>query len=397
MLNKKIRRLILYVFIILCTIMSLNFEMNNVYGETSSKSISSELLGKAGDSLRLGDFTDELEGYIADSDMGDISLNNIVKDSISGRGIEFDGILEKIVNVLAKEIIIAIKAGIAIVIILIISAIFKSLELERGSSIGNIVNLVTFMVVVSLVGGTYLEIIKLFSATITAMCGTMQIITPFILGILIATGGAVTSTIVQPIILFVASSIGMCINYFILPFITVGLSMKIISGISESIKLDKLGGLFTKTAMWTVGVAFAIFLGIISIESQVATSVDSVVIKGTQAAVSNTIPVVGKFVSDSLEVVMGSAEVIGKVAGTIGIIVLVILAIVPVIKLFIVMICQKIVVGVSESLGAEDKLIKLVDSFGETYKTMLGILIGVLAIFTISTAIVIKLMGASSS
>lgn len=393
MLNKKIH--IVKIIYILLILISLN--LSNIYGETTTNNVSSDILNKAGESLKLDEFTSTLESYIEENTNESIQLNDIAKSSISGESINFKKILDKLVSILAKEIIIAIKAGIAIVIILIVSAIFKSLELDSGSSIGNIVSLVTFMVVVTLAGNTYLEVVKLFSSTITAMCSAVQIITPFIMGILIVTGGAVTATIVQPLILFIASFIGMCINYFVLPFITIGLSMKIISGISESIKLNKLGGLFTKTAMWTMTVSFAIFLGIISIEGQVATSVDSVVVKGAQAAVSNIIPVVGKFVSDSLEIVMGSAEVIGKVAGTVGIIALIILALVPIIKILLVMICQKIVVASSESLGADDKLSKIIDDFGEVYKTMLGVLIGVLVIFVISSAIIIKLMGASSN
>lgn len=397
MLNRNKYRLLAYITIILCALMFFIMNIDKIHAESNDKNISEEVLNKAGDSLKLGEMIDKLEGYISDSGMGDVSLDIIARDSIKGEGIKLSGIVEKIADVFAKEIILAIKSGIAIIIILIISAIFKSLELESGSSIGNIVNLVTFMVVVSIAGNIYLEIIKLFSATILAMCSAVQITTPFIIAILIATGGTVTASIIQPLILFAASLIGTFINYFVLPFITVGLSMKIISGLSESIKLEKIGALFTKTAMWTVAVAFAVFLAIISIEGQVATSVDSVVVKGAQVAVSNIIPVVGKFVSDSLEVVMGSAEVIGKVAGTIGIITLIVIALVPVIKLLLVMICQKIAVASAESLGADSKLVKLVDSFAETYKTMLGILIGVLSIFIISTAIIIKLMGVTSN
>ncbi len=396
MSNEK-RHILSAILMVLCVLTFLSFNTNYIYGESGSENISGDILNKAGNSLKLGQLADNLESYIADSNLGDIDLKSIGESGVKGKGIKFDIILEKILGFLAKEIIIAIKTGIAIVIILVISAIFKSLELESGSSIGNIVNLVTFMIIVSLMGNTYIEVMKMFIATINAMCSAVQITTPFIIAILIATGGAVTATIVQPLILFIASFIGMGINYFVIPFITVGLTMKIISGMSESIKLDKLGGLFTKTAMWTVTVSFAIFLGIISIEGQIATSVDSVVVKGAQAAVSNIVPVVGKFVADSLELVMGSAEVIGKVGGTIGIIALIILAISPVIKLLLVLICQKIVVASAESLGADDKLVKLVDSFGETYKTMLGILIGVLTIFIISTAIIINLMGASGN
>ena len=162
---------------------------------------------------------------------------------------------------------------------------------------------------------------------------------------------------------------------------------------SDGIKVDKLSKMFSSTAMWVLGVAFALFLGIMELESSVTTSIDEVTVKTTQAAVSNLIPVVGKFVSDSLEVVMGASEIIGKAVGVIGIIVMIIIALVPIIKIIICSVLYFALSAISELLNTDSKITDLCEAMSKQYKTMLGIMLGVMVTFIIGIGIVINLMG----
>ena len=91
--------------------------------------------------------------------------------------------------------------------------------------------------------------------------------------------------------------------------------------------------IFSSVSLWTVGVVLTVFLGVLSLETSLSTSVDSLGVKTTQAAVSNFVPVVGKFFSDSFEVVVGATKIIGKTGGVIGIIGIIVVAIVPIFKL----------------------------------------------------------------
>ena len=68
------------------------------------------------------------------------------------------------------------------------------------------------------------------------------------------------------------------------------------------------------------------FLTILSIETNLTTSVDSLAVKTTQSAVSNFVPVVGKFFSDSFESVVGASKIISNVGGTLGIIAIIVVA-----------------------------------------------------------------------
>ena len=138
---------------------------------------------------------------------------------------------------------------------------------------------------------------------------------------------------------------------------------------------------------------FALVLGVLGLESSVSTSVDAVTVKTTQAAVSNLIPVVGKFVSDSAELVMGASELIGKTIGTLGIIVIIVVLSLPAIKMLIISGIYSLLEGISDALIIDSKTTKIIGTFAKQYSSLAGIMIGIGSVFVITLALAISLLG----
>ena len=101
----------------------------------------------------------------------------------------------------------------------------------------------------------------------------------------------------------------------------------------------------------------------------------------------------GKFVSDSVEFVIGASEIIGKTAGVVAIIVLIIVTISPVIKIFLIGALTGIVSAIAESLNIDEKAVKLIEGFSSVYKTVMGVLLAGGITFIISIAVILSLMG----
>jgi len=149
--------------------------------------------------------------------------------------------------------------------------------------------------------------------------------------------------------------------------------------------------------VWTIGIVFTLFIGVLELESGITTSIDEVTVKTTQAAVSNLVPVVGKFVSDSLEVVMGASEIIGKAVGTVGIVVIILVSLVPIMKMLLCSVMFFVISAISELLNTDKRITELCDAISKQYKTLLGIMVGVIITFVIGIGIVINLMGKVAS
>ena len=323
----------------------------------------------------------------------ELDLDSMTQDLLIGKGTDYGKIGNYILNKLFSEIRVGIKSGIAILIVVILMAIVKSLELEKDNSLSKVTSLVGFLVIVGITLKSYMLIISVFTDTINILTSIMEVVSPFMLAVLIATGEVVTSGIIGPVLLFITSLVGVLVTYIILPLLTLSIVLKIISNMSETVKVDKLSSLFSSSAMWIIAVVFTLFLGVMELEGNVTTSVDEVTVKTAQTAVSNLVPVVGKFVSDSLEVVMGASELIGKTVGVIGIIVIIVASLIPIIKLVIFSLLFFVLSALAELLNTDVKIVNLCNMMSKQYKTMLGIMVGVMITFVIGIGIVINLMG----
>ena len=170
------------------------------------------------------------------------------------------------------------------------------------------------------------------------------------------------------------------------------MAFNVICSISENIRLEKLSKFFSNVSLWTIGVVLTVFLGVLSLETSLSSSVDSLSVKTTQAAVSNFVPVVGKLFSDSFEVVVGATKIIGKTGGIIGILGIVIVGIIPIFKITSIMVIYMLLAAFVEMITTDKLILKYLSGFVNVYKTMLGILIGVVILFVISTGIILNLV-----
>ena len=166
--------------------------------------------------------------------------------------------------------------------------------------------------------------------------------------------------------------------------------LSIVSQISSKFQIDKLSNFFNSGIVWILGIVLTIFVGMLSLEGTLSSSVDGLTAKATKAAVSNFIPVVGKVLGDSIDTVLGCASILKNAVGIVGVIVLIGICVVPIIKLSILTITYYLASAICQPI-ADSKIIKLLDQMGGTFKMLLAITVTVAIMFIIGITIVIKI------
>ena len=380
-MNKKV----LYTIV---GVIMLFFITNDIYGVDNSQSNVTEEIKE---SFGLSAYLDSIGECIQEANVSEFNISDFSNDLISGRGIGYNKIFQNIISLFGKEIFTSLKSAILILIIILLMAILNGIN--ENSQILNIVYLVCFIAIASITIGNFTQIISMFKNTSDILSKIVQIVSPFLIAILIGTGAITSTGLIQPLILFMASLIGFIITYIIIPCISVSVALNVISSMSDNFKFNELSKMFSKCAIWIIGIVLTLFLGILSLETTLSASVDSLTVNVTQAAFSNFIPVVGKFFSDSLETVIGTSKIIGKAGGVVGIVSMIVISSVPVIKIASVCIVYYLLAAISEIVCKEEKIKKYIKGFGDVYKTLLGILIGINILFIISIGIIINLCG----
>ena len=60
----------------------------------------------------------------------------------------------------------------------------------------------------------------------------------------------------------------------LLPFVLISTALAIVSKISNRIQIDKLSKFFNSSVVWILGIVLTLFVGIISIEGSLSSTVD---------------------------------------------------------------------------------------------------------------------------
>ena len=379
----KKNKIIIAVFIIF-TFLSISV----VQAEEVEENITLE---QVGESFGLDSYLSEVQNCMKDYGVENININDISKDLLSGEGFDYKNIFSVIVSSFAREVLVALKGAVFIFVIIIIMSIMSQMELDKGSHIVEITNLICFIAIASILTITFKDVIVMFKNTSDVLSKIMQIVSPFLIAILIGTGAITTTGMIQPLLLFISSLIGFIVTYVVVPFISISIALNIISTISDNLKFSDMSKLFNKCSLWLVGIVLTLFLGILGLETSLSSTVDSLTVNVTQAAVSNFIPVVGKFFSDSFETVIGATKIIGKTGGIVGIITIILISSIPLLKITAIMVVYMLIASVSQIICSNEKITKFINGYAEVYKTLLGVLIGIDILFIISTGIILNL------
>ena len=203
--------------------------------------------------------------------------------------------VNNILKILGKEIVGSVAVIGSIILIIIIHSIFKSLsEGLENKTISQITYYIQYILIVTLIMTNFSNILIMIKESIQNLVGFMNNLIPILITLMLTTGNIVSANLIQPIILFIITFIGNFITTIIIPLVLIATALGIISKISDKIQIDKLSKFLKSSVVWILGVILTIFVGLISVEGSLSSSVDGITAKTTKAAVSSFIPVVGK-------------------------------------------------------------------------------------------------------
>ncbi len=190
--------------------------------------------------------------------------------------------------------------------------------------------------------------------------------------------------------MFIITFIGNFINAVLIPFVLIANVLGIVSKISSRVQIDKLSKFFNSTVVWVLGIVLTLFVGILSVEGSLRSTVDGITAKTAKAAVTNFIPVVGKILGDAVDTVIGCSNVLKNAVGIVGVIVILCICIEPIIKLAVLMGLYYLAGAICQPI-ADEKIVKLLEQMGNTFKTLLAIMCSISVMLIVGTTLVIKI------
>ncbi len=138
----------------------------------------------------------------------------------------------------------------------------------------------------------FTDILKSVKDTIENLVGFSGSLVPLLVTLMTYTGSITTTAVIEPILLFMIEFITNMIKTLVIPIISIITVLIIISKITDKVQINKLGNFLKSSVVWTLGIILTIFVGVVSLEGSLTSSVDGVTAKTAKAAVSSLIPIV---------------------------------------------------------------------------------------------------------
>lgn len=320
----------------------------------------------------------------------DIDIDEILNSAIRGE-VDNSKIYKKVLNVLGKEVKTGIKSLISILAIIIIHSILKAVsESLENDNISKLIYYVQYIAIVTIIMSNFSDIINLVKETSNNLIGFMNTLIPILISLMIYTGSIVTSSMLEPIILFMVNFIGNLIQDILIPIILIIASISIVAKIADKVQVEKLSKFLKSSTVWFLGIILTIFVGIVSLEGTLSSSVDGITAKTAKSIVSSAVPVVGKILGDVVDSVLGCGIILKNAVSFLGVLIIIGICALPIIKLSVLTISYKLVASISEVI-ADAKIVKLLDEMGDIFKILLGILVSIAFMVIIGTTILIKM------
>ncbi len=321
----------------------------------------------------INKINEESDEYLPKIDFKEFIISLIKGEQV----IEGESLINGIIRIVFKEVIANSTLLIQLLVLSIICAVLTNLQSSfENDTVGQLAFYACYLILITISIKAFNITVGIARQAINDMVIFIQALLPTLITLLLAMGGFASSALIQPVVLGAVSVISTLIKDILLPLIFFSAVIGIISKITDKIQISRISGLLRQISLGILGITLTIFIGIISIQGITAAKVDGITLKTAKFAVDKFIPIVGKFLSDAMDTVVGCSMLLKNAVGVIGLIALFIICIMPVIKMTSIILIFKVTSAIIEPISSS----RIVDCLNEISKSLILIVGTVLAV-----------------
>ena len=273
---------------------------------------------------------------------------------------------------------------------IILALIFLNAVIH-GALSNDIQNTVSYVMVLAVSFALLSPIYSVITASVDTLKGCSYFMTAFVpvfAAILSAAGKPLTSASMSGVLLLAANTVTYIASFAIIPLMCGHLSLSIATTVSPLLQDTNLAESLKKLSFWIMGIISTVFIGILSIQTAVNASADSLSLKTAKFIVGSTVPVAGGVLSEALATVTASLSLLKSSVGIWGVLVCAITFLPLIIELLLWRVCMW---GLSffTSAFSLSKITNLFKSVDSVLSVLVGIVLLTSAMFIISLTVVI--------
>ncbi len=299
--------------------------------------------------------TDKLQDYVNTlNDFDTWKVKDKILELINGGTLDYPNVFSALFSVITQSLTQTLPTFALICAIAILCGILNTIKTSfLQDSTTEIIFFVCYAAVLVLLLTQLIGVFSLCGNTMRGMKEQMEIIFPLLLTLMAGSGGSVSATVYSPAVVFLSDGIASILQNVVIPFTMVIIVLNMLSNLNQNIKLDGFISLFKSANKWLIGISVAVFGIFLSVQGLTSATYDGISLRAAKYALSNSIPIVGGFISGGFDIVLAGSTLIKNSVGIIGIFILVSTVLQPALTLVGFSLGLKLTAAVCEPIGDE--------------------------------------------
>ena len=315
-------------------------------------------------------------------------FNNTVSEMTAGNfSFDIENFFQSLSDMFTSQIRANTHYLIMFFIIGVISSVISLTDFNNKSS-----NEAAFFACYTLCAGIALKILgnilEYAVSVVDSMADFITKLSPILTTLLLTSGKAASAGAFHPILSAAVFVVTLIVKKCIIPLSVYGSVLSVVSNLNDHMQISGFCKLISSVSKWILTGAFTIFAGICGIYGFAAPAIDALSAKTARFAVGTLVPVVGRFLSDSLETVVSGSQLIKNTAGSAGIFVLFSICSVPIVKISVMLLFVRFSSALIEPL-ADKKIAGLLSDIADVSTVIFGMVLTVTILFIICISIII--------
>lgn len=324
----------------------------------------------------------QIEGYDLFSD----TAAEIMSGSFSLKPLDIIGQLS---DGILGEIRSFAKTAAAILVMAMLSSTVSVMNSALGENEGgNAAFFVFFTVTSGLALKCFSEALSYGTEAAYHMTSFMDKLTPVLMLTLFTCCKSVSAAAFEPVLSACVFVVSLVIEKCLVPLITFSAVLAVAGNVGDKTKISGFIRIIKSVTKWLMAFVITLFTGINAIYGFTTSALNAVGAKTVKFAVGSLVPVVGGFLSDTLDTVLSSARLLKSAVGISGIIIMCGICIVPIIKIGVMQLILKLCAALTEPI-TDSRISSMLWEVSEAVTSVFGIVILTAVLFLINICIIL--------
>jgi stage III sporulation protein AE len=220
------------------------------------------------------------------------------------------------------------------------------------------------------------------------MTSFMNKLTPLLIITLFTCCKPASAAAFQPVLSSAVYIVSIVTERCLVPLMTFSAVLAVAGNVGDKTKISGFIKIIKSITKWLMAFVITLFTGINAIYGFTSHAMNDVSAKTIKFAVGSLVPVVGGFLSDTLDTVVSSAQLLKSAVGISGIIIMCGICVVPIIKIGVMQLILKLCAAVTEPVS-DPRISAMLWDVSEAVTSVFGTVILTAVLFLINICIIL--------